>query len=462
MEIYMVGGAVRDALLGLPVKDRDWVAVGATPQQLVDLGYLPVGKDFPVFLHPITKDEVALARQERKTEPGYHGFAFHAAPDVTLEQDLSRRDLTINSIAVEAANTLAEHGFESQFDHLFSGNIPISLHRTLLIDPHGGLRDLDAKVLRHVSPAFAEDPVRILRLARFAARFSDFTVAPETMALMQKMVQNGEVDALVAERVWQEIAKGLMEAKPSRMFEVLRECGALQRLLPELDRLWGVPQRAEYHPEIDTGVHAMMVLDMSAKLDANLAIRYACLCHDFGKGTTPADMLPRHIGHEDRSVKLLREVSARLRVPTECKELAEVVAREHGNIHRSAEFSAAAIVRLLERCDAFRKPARFAEVLLACECDARGRLHFEEAAYPQRQRLLQSLQAAQTVTADSAMKDAINNIAMQEINTAAIGKNTSKNEVKNESEKSKTISGKQIGELIHAARVKAVEIELQS
>jgi tRNA nucleotidyltransferase (CCA-adding enzyme) len=453
MQIYMVGGAVRDALLGLPVKDRDWVAVGATPQELVDLGYLPVGKDFPVFLHPITKDEVALARQERKTAPGYHGFAFHAAPDVTLEQDLSRRDLTINSIAVQAINTPAT----CQFEHVFKGDLAIDLDREKLIDPYGGLRDLDAKVLRHVSPAFAEDPVRILRLARFAARFSDFTIAPETMALMRDMVQNGEVDALVSERVWQEIAKGLMEAKPSRMFEVLRECGALQRLLPELDRLWGVPQRAEYHPEIDTGVHAMMVMDMSAKLEANLAIRYACLCHDFGKGTTPSDVLPRHIGHEDRSVKLLREVSARLRVPTDCKELAEVVAREHGNIHRSSEFSAAAMVRLLERCDAFRKPARFAEVLLACECDARGRLGFEEAAYPQRQRLQQSLQAAQTVTADLVMKSAINNIAVQAINTPARNENASKNEVL----EAKAPSGKQIGELIHAARVKAVEKELQ-
>jgi tRNA nucleotidyltransferase (CCA-adding enzyme) len=452
MQIYMVGGAVRDALLGLPVKDRDWVAVGATPQQLVDLGYLPVGKDFPVFLHPVTKDEVALARQERKTAPGYHGFAFHAAPDVTLEQDLSRRDLTINSIAVQAVNTQAIN----EFDIIFEKNEQIQLDRSKLIDPYGGLSDLEDKILRHVSPAFAEDPVRILRLARFAARFSDFTVAPETMALMRQMVQNGEVDALVSERVWQEIATGLMYDKPSRMFEVLRECGALKRLLPELDRLWGVPQRAEYHPEIDTGVHAMMVMDMSAKLDCNLAIRYACLCHDFGKGTTPADVLPRHIGHEDRSVKLLREVSTRLRAPTECKELAEVVAREHGNIHRSSEFSAAAIVRLLERCDAFRKPARFAEVLLACECDARGRLGFEETAYPQRQRLLQSLQAAQTVTADSAMKSAINNIAVQAINMPARTENTSKNEV-NQSLEAKSISGKQIGELIHAARVKAVE-----
>ena len=440
---------MRDALLGLPVKDRDWVAVGATPQQLVDLGYLPVGKDFPVFLHPVTKDEVALARQERKTAPGYHGFAFHAAPDVTLEQDLSRRDLTINSIAIDEINTPATTRFECNFKE----NTPISLDREQLIDPYGGVRDVDAKVLRHVSDAFAEDPVRILRLARFAARFSDFTVAPETMALMQQMVQNGEVDALVSERVWQEIATGLMYDKPSRMFEVLRECGALKRLLPELDRLWGVPQRAEYHPEIDTGVHAMMVLDMSARLDCSLPIRYACLCHDFGKGTTPVEILPKHIGHEDRSVKLLREVSARLRVPVECKELAEVVAREHGNIHRSGEFSAAAIVRLLERCDAFRKPARFAEVLLACECDGRGRLGFEESAYPQRQRLLQSLQAAQTVTSENA----INNIAVKAINTPAISENASKNEVKNESEKAKSISGKQIGELMHTARVQAVE-----
>jgi tRNA nucleotidyltransferase (CCA-adding enzyme) len=441
MQIYMVGGAVRDALLGLAVQDRDWVAVGATPQELVDLGYLPVGKDFPVFLHPVTKEEVALARQERKTAPGYHGFAFHAAPDVTLEQDLSRRDLTINSIAVQAINTSASRQFELKFQE----NTSFRLDRSDLVDPYGGLRDLDAKVLRHVSNAFAEDPVRILRLARFAARFADFTVAPETMTLMRHMVQAGEVDALVSERVWQEIAKGLMEKKPSRMFEVLRECGALKRLLPELDRLWGVPQRAEYHPEIDTGVHAMMVLDMSARLACNLPIRYACLCHDFGKGTTPADILPRHLEHEDRSVALLLEVSARLRVPTECRELAEVVAREHGNIHRSGELNAAAIVRLLERCDAFRKPERFAEALLACECDARGRLNFEESAYPQRQRLMQSLQVAQSV--------ATNIIAEKAMNTSASEENDSKI-VKNK-------LGEHIGQLIHAARVKAVEKELQ-
>lgn len=436
MQIYMVGGAVRDALLGLAVQDRDWVAVGATPQELVDLGYLPVGKDFPVFLHPVTKEEVALARQERKTAPGYHGFAFHAAPDVTLEQDLSRRDLTINSIAVEAINTSANCQFELKFQE----NTGFVLDRNQLVDPYGGLRDLDAKVLRHVSAAFAEDPVRILRLARFAARFADFTVAPETMALMRQMVQAGEVDALVSERVWQEIAKGLMEKKPSRMFEVLRECGALKRLLPELDRLWGVPQRAEYHPEIDTGVHAMMVLDMSARLGCNLPIRYACLCHDFGKGTTPADVLPRHLEHEDRSVALLLEVSTRLRVPVECRELAEVVAREHGNIHRSGELNAAAIVRLLERCDAFRKPARFAEALLACECDARGRLGFEEHDYPQRQRLLQSLQVAQSVATHLIAEKAMNTSASEE----------------NDSKIAKNKLGEHIGQLIHAARVKAV------
>ena len=449
MQIYMVGGAVRDALLGLPVQDHDWVVVGATPEQMVQEGFLSVGKDFPVFLHPVTKEEVALARTERKTAPGYHGFAFHAAPDVTLEDDLSRRDLTINSIAVQAINTPAIGKNSTKNDWKVDLEQFKGQSSEQLIDPHGGQRDLQAKVLRHVSSAFAEDPVRILRLARFAARFADFSVAPETMALMRQMVASGEVDALVPERVWQEIAKGLMEQQPSRMFEVLRDCGALARLLPELDRLWGVPQRAEYHPEIDTGVHVMMVLDMSARLDGNLAIRYACLCHDFGKGTTPADALPRHIGHEDRSVKLLREVSTRLRVPTECKELAEVVAREHGNIHRSSEFNAAAIVRLLERCDAFRKPARFAEVLLACECDARGRLGFEEAAYPQRQRLLQSLQIAQTVTAENA----INNIAVKVINTPAVSENSPKNEVL----EAKSITGKQIGELIHAARVKAVE-----
>jgi len=373
MQRYLVGGAVRDALLGLQGGDRDWVVVGARAQELIAAGYTPVGKDFPVFLHPQTREEHALARTERKTAAGYRGFEVHADPSVTLEDDLLRRDLTINAIAQDEAGAL--------------------------IDPHGGQRDLRAKLLRHVSPAFAEDPVRILRLARFAARFTEFSVAPETLQLMRGMVTAGEVDALVPERVWQELSRGLMEAKPSRMFEVLRECGALQRLLPEVDRLWGVPQRADYHPEVDTGVHLMMVLDMAARLDANLAVRFACLGHDLGKGTTPPDVLPRHLGHEERSVDLVRDVCDRWRVPVACRELAEVVAREHGNIHRSGEFNAAAIQRLLDRCDAWRRPERFADALLACECDARGRLGMEDDAYPQRPRLLAALAAAQAIDA---------------------------------------------------------------
>jgi tRNA nucleotidyltransferase (CCA-adding enzyme) len=371
MRTFRVGGAVRDALLGQPVNDTDWVVVGATPDQMIAAGYLPVGKDFPVFLHPETREEYALARTERKTGRGYHGFTFHTAPEVTLEQDLARRDLTINAIAQ------AEDGS--------------------LIDPHGGQQDLRRKMLRHVTASFREDPVRILRVARFAARFHDFSLAPETLELMRAMVEEGEADHLVPERVWQELARGLMEARPSRMFALLRECGALARILPEVDRLWGVPQRADYHPEVDTGVHNMMVLDMSARLAAPLPVRFACLTHDLGKGTTPQDVLPRHIGHEQRSARLLKGVCNRLRVPNECRELADVVAREHGNIHRSAEFGAAAVVRLLERCDAFRKPQRFEDVLLACECDARGRLGLEDAPYPQRERLLAALAAARGV-----------------------------------------------------------------
>ncbi len=404
----MVGGAVRDALLGLPVNDRDWVVVGATPQQMISAGFLPVGKDFPVFLHPHTREEHALARTERKTARGYHGFAFHAEPDVTLEEDLARRDLTINAMARD------EQG--------------------RLVDPFGGRADLERKVLRHVTQAFREDPVRILRVARFAARFSDFAVAAETVEFMREMVAAGEVDALVPERVWQELARGLMEAKPSRMFEVLRECGALARLLPEVDRLWGVPQRADYHPEVDTGVHLMMVLDMSARLAAPLAVRFACLTHDLGKGTTPAEVLPRHVGHEQRSVALLQGVCDRLRVPSESRELAHVVAREHGNIHRSSAYGAAAIVRLLERCDALRKPQRFEQALLACECDARGRLGLEEEPYPQRARLLAALAAAQQVP------------------TAQIAAQAQERDV----------TGPRIGKLIHEARVHAVEQALSA
>ena len=415
MKTYLVGGAVRDALMGLPVQDRDWVVVGATPQELLDQGYLPVGRDFPVFLHPVTKEEYALARTERNTAPGYRGFAVHAAPDVTLEDDLARRDLTINSIAVHACSTGAGGEF--------------ALKIADLVDPYGGRQDIANKVLRHVTPAFREDPVRILRLARFAARFTDFSVAPETMELMCQMVQEGEADHLVAERVWQEISRGLMEAQPSRMFAVLRACGALARLLPELDRLWGVPQSAEHHPEVDTGVHVMLVLDLAARMHTSLAVRFASLAHDLGKGTTPADVLPRHIGHEERGVRLLKGLCQRLRVPVECKELADVVAREHGNIHRSANLNAAALVRLLERCDAIRKPARFADVLLACECDARGRLGLQDAPYPQAARLSLALRNALSVATDL--------VAAQAQATGA--------------------SGSKIGEWIHRARVQAVQ-----
>ena len=384
MQTYLVGGAVRDALMGLPMRDRDWVVVGATPQVLLDQGYVQVGRDFPVFLHPHSKEEYALARTERKSGHGYTGFTVHADPSVTLEEDLARRDLTINAIALPAQCLQADGGFDA----------------SQLVDPFQGRADVNAKVLRHVTPAFREDPVRILRVARFAARFADYQVAPETQSLMQGMVQDGEVDHLVAERVWQELAKGLMEAVPSRMFEVLRGCGALKRLLPELDRLWGVPQSPQHHPEVDTGVHMMLVLDMAAQLQCSLAVRFACLGHDLGKGNTPADVLPRHIGHEARSVRLLQTLCKRLRVPTECAELAEVVAREHGNIHRSGELGADAMLRLLERCDAIRKPARMAEVLWACECDARGRLGLQDTAYPQRARLLRALQ--QVLAVDTA------------------------------------------------------------
>ena len=372
MKTYLVGGAVRDALLGLPVKDRDWVVVGADPAAMKSAGYLPVGRDFPVFLHPQTHEEYALARTERKTAPGYHGFAFHAAPEVTLEEDLARRDLTINAMA------------QGEKDGL-------------IVDPFNGQGDLTAKLLRHVSPAFAEDPVRILRLARFAARFADFSVAPETLDLMVRMVADGEVDALVAERVWQELSRGLMEHKPSRMFEVLRSCGALARLLPEVDRLFGVPQPAAHHPEIDTGVHLLMVLDQCAQQAAPLTVRYASLCHDLGKGLTPADLLPRHIGHEGRSATLAKVVSERWRVPSDCRELAELVAREHTHVHQSTSFSAEARLRLLERCDAWRRPQRFEQLLWACECDAKGRLGLETRDYPQRARLTADLRATLAV-----------------------------------------------------------------
>jgi tRNA nucleotidyltransferase (CCA-adding enzyme) len=404
---YVVGGAVRDSLLGLPAQDRDWVAVGCTPQALLDAGYKPVGKDFPVFLHPQTGEEVALARTERKSAPGYHGFTFHAAPDVTLEQDLARRDLTINAMAFD------EDG--------------------VLIDPHGGRADLAAGILRHVGPAFVEDPVRLLRLARLAARFPGFTVAAETHALLREMVANGEVDALVPERVWQELSRGLMEPRPGRMFEVLRGCGALARLLPEVDRLWGVPQPPEHHPEVDTGLHLLAVLDQCARLQAPLTVRWACVCHDLGKGTTPRDEWPRHRGHEQRSARLAMAIGERLRVPRDCRELADVVAREHGNVHASGRLDAAALLRLLERCDALRRPARFAEVLLACECDARGRLGLQDRAYPQRERLAAAL--AQALAVDSAALAAV-----------ALARG---------------LAGPAIGAALHQARVAAIDSGLQ-
>ena len=371
MEIYSVGGAVRDELLGLPVKDRDFVVVGTTPQAMLDAGYRPVGKDFPVFLHPKTHQEYALARTERKTGAGYKGFVVHASPDVTLEEDLARRDFTINAMAKSPEGTL--------------------------VDPYNGRADIQAKVLRHVSDAFAEDPVRILRAARFSARFTDFTIAPETLALMRQMVQNGEVDALVPERVWQELSRGLMEAKPSRMFEVLRDCGALQKILPELDKLWGVPQPPQHHPEIDTGVHVMMVIDYAAKQNFNLPIRFAALVHDLGKGTTPSDILPRHIGHEARSVHLLKDVCKRLRVPNDCKELAVMVAKYHGKLHQVSKMRADTLVEFLTELDAFRQPERFNGFLKACECDSRGRAGLENCALPETNLILAALQAAQSI-----------------------------------------------------------------
>ena len=396
MKTYLVGGAVRDRLLGRAGDgrggDRDWVVVGSTPEAMVEAGYRPVGRDFPVFLHPQTQEEYALARTERKSGRGYQGFVVIASPEVTLEQDLARRDLTINAIAEDPT----------------SGE---------LIDPFNGQRDLQQRVLRHVGPAFIEDPVRLLRLARLAARFADFSVAPETERLLVQMVDNGEVDQLVPERVWQELSRGLMEDHPDRLFEVLRQCGALKRLLPEVDRLWGVPQPAAHHPEVDTGVHLMMVLAMAVRLQAPLAVRYACLCHDLGKGSTPPAEWPRHLAHEARSVKLAAQVSARWKVPNDCRELAETVAREHGNFHRSGEFNAQAVMRLLERCDAMRRPQRFQDALLACECDARGRLGLEDAPYPQRPRLTAALAAAL-----AAPVQAIAELALtQGLNGEAIG-----------------------------------------
>jgi tRNA nucleotidyltransferase (CCA-adding enzyme) len=380
MKTYVVGGAVRDRLLGLPVADRDHVVVGATPDEMIALGYQPVGRDFPVFLHPVTHEEYALARTERKSGRGYTGFVVHAAPEVTLEEDLARRDLTINAMAEDADGRL--------------------------IDPYGGRRDLDARLFRHVGAAFAEDPVRILRVARFAARYADFDVAPETLALMRQMVDAGEVDALVPERVWQEVSRGLMEKRPSRLFEALRACGALVRLFPEIDRLFGVPQPPEHHPEIDTGVHVMRVVDWAAARGYDLPVRFAALTHDLGKGVTPSRFWPKHHGHEAKSVELVRALCERLRVPAECRDLALIVARDHGNAHRALELRPSTLVELFERVDAFRRPERFEQFLQACECDFRGRPGYDEKPYPAPDYLQSALAVARAVDAGAAARRA--------------------------------------------------------
>lgn len=384
MHSYLVGGAVRDNLLGRPVVDRDHVVVGAHPDELLALGYRPVGKDFPVFLHPHTGEEYALARTERKTAPGYHGFAFHADASVTLEQDLARRDLTINAIAQDEAGAL--------------------------IDPYHGVRDIEARVLRHVSPAFVEDPVRLLRVARFAARFAPlgFMVAPETMALMQAMVAAGEVDHLVPERVWAETRKALGEPQPSAFLRVLRESGALAVLFPEVDALYGVPQRAEFHPEIDTGIHQEMVLDAAAAIaPGNDLVGYCALCHDLGKALTPADMLPRHIGHEHAGVPRVRALSARLKVPTEHAALAELVCREHLNAHRALELRPATVLKLLGALDALRRPERLETFLAACMADKRGRLGHGDDDYPAADYLRQSRATAAAVQAAPFIADGL-------------------------------------------------------
>ena len=373
MKVYEVGGSVRDALLGLQSQDRDYVVVGATPEELVALGYKPVGADFPVFLHPETHAEYALARTERKTAPGYQGFVFHTSPNVTLEEDLARRDFTINAIARDADGAL--------------------------IDPYRGAADIKSRLLRHVSDAFIEDPVRVLRGARFAARFAElgFGIAPETKSLMQAITASGELNHLVAERVWQEIARGLMENKPSAMFAVLRDCGALARVMPEIDRLFGVPQSATAHPEIDTGVHVMMVIDYAAKQNQSLSIRFAALVHDLGKGVTAAKHLPHHTRHEETGVELVKALCARMRVPNECRDLGILCARWHGEVHKAESLSAERLLAFFDGTDALRRPERFRELIVACACDHHGRLGFENVPYPPYGHLLATHSALQSI-----------------------------------------------------------------
>ena len=375
MQVYLVGGAVRDELLGLPVGERDWCVTGAGPSDLLDLGYRQVGKDFPVFLHPESGEEYALARTERKVGPGYHGFEFDTSKDVTIEADLGRRDLTINAMARD------ENG--------------------ALIDPWGGKTDIEQRVLRHVSEAFAEDPVRILRVARFAARFraQGFNVAPDTLTLMRRMVDDGEVDALVPDRVWKETELALRGPNSRVFFEVLRACGALARVYPEVDALFGVPQPERWHPEVDTGLHVMMVLDAAERLGAGGAVRFAALVHDLGKATTASDVLPSHPGHERRGAELIRELARRLPIPRAWRDLGILVAEYHTHCHRALELRPQTVLKVLEKSDAFRRPERFELFLLTCEADARGRLGLEDRAYPQVDYLRQALDAALTVDA---------------------------------------------------------------
>lgn len=380
---FLVGGAVRDGLLGLPVHDNDFVVVGSTSAAMEAQGFRPVGKDFPVFLHPVTSDEYALARTERKSGHGYKGFTVYAGEDVTLEADLGRRDLTINAMAQSSTGQL--------------------------IDPHGGKSDLEAGILRHVSAqSFVEDPVRVLRLARFATRYQNFEVSPETMTLANSMVQTGELNHLVAERVWQELAKGLMEDNPARMFEVLRDCGALQVLMPELNNLWGVPQHKNSHPEIDTGEHVMLTLTQAAQQGLPLNVRFACLLHDLGKGVTPSDILPAHHNHEKLGVPLVKAVCDRLKVPSACSDLALMVCREHLIVHRAQDMRPSSIVRMMERTDALRRPERFALLLEACECDAKGRLGLQDVPYPQKEYLLRALDLVREVDAGAVVAKCTN------------------------------------------------------
>lgn len=388
MEVYLVGGAVRDGLLGRPVRERDYVVTGATADELLAQGYRPVGRDFPVFLHPQTQSEYALARRERKTGPGYHGFVTDFSPDITLEEDLLRRDLTINAIAQRADGTL--------------------------VDPYGGQADLAARSLRHVSPAFGEDPVRVLRVARFAARFASlgFTVHESTRVLMRKMVADGEVASLVPERVWQETLRALEEPRPEVFFEVLRDCGALAVIFPEVDRLYGVPQPAQWHPEIDTGVHVMLCLRRAAQLDAPATVRFALLAHDLGKGTTPPEQWPKHVMHESRGLPLVDALCSRLKVPVAFRELARMTCKHHTNVHRALQLRAATVLELLEECDAFRRPERFSELLLACQCDAQGRTGLEESPYPQREYLESARATAAGVQLEASEREGLNGPAI--------------------------------------------------